>query len=250
MEYFASNDFLLQFISICIVLSLHLVKAPQPNVPIVARLDINLEPADIGKLYMLNLGVDSDDEELMGMVQANDFKAWQYPDGELAEGKLKMWQVTKDKIKRQLGRIFHVAVVEVVYQGHNDHALCFPLVILPEVFEIVKQDKKNVIKMSIAQTETKLPNTPYSGLEYVFEKILLTFCSYLFSRFINTHIRGDKMNQLLLRTIMTKDEKEVAKAACNPDPSDNYTVKLMKAKMKREVQYGGKQPETYRIGNM
>ncbi|KIJ44599.1 hypothetical protein M422DRAFT_251882 [Sphaerobolus stellatus SS14] len=128
------------------------------------------------------------------------------------------------------GRIYvgwiPLALVEFVYQGDNEHAQMFPLPITPRAMAIIRSNEPIIIKMSLSGSETRLPDTPYSGLES-----------------INTHTRMDHNNQLLFCPTMTKAEIDVVKKACSDEKEDQpLDVKPMRGKMKRETLFGGKQP--------
>ena len=56
-----------------------------------------------------------------------------------------------------------------------------------------------------------------------------------FHRFINSFIRADKENQLLLRTEMTEKDKEVIRAAGRNE--DMLPARILKEKMQREHLY-------------
>jgi hypothetical protein len=64
-------------------------------------------------------------------------------------------------------------------------------------------------------------------------------------RFINSHIRADKQNQLRLRTEMTEQDKEVIRAAGRDE--DTFSTRILKEKMQREQLYAGCLQLTLRV---
>jgi hypothetical protein len=104
-------------------------------------------------------------------------------------------------------------MMKYIYQGDESTAIVSPVLIQESSFELARDKTPIVLTSVMLGTETILPKTYYSSLECdsLFDHYLFVPAHWIlpFSiRQLNTCIRQDRTNQLLLHIPMNEVEKK------------------------------------------
>lgn len=164
--------------------------------------------------------------DVEGMLQINDLRAAHVPTG-LPAMESQLWRNMREVANNiPQARSSPVALVKFIYHDNQAHAKVSPTILTPDAFMLARDRTPITLKTVISGIETKLPKTSYTYLEM-----------------LNTHIRMDRKNQLLLHVPMNDVEKEVVRQALGSQiEGESTAVTLMRKKMGRESTFGGTQP--------
>jgi hypothetical protein len=207
-----------------LVFDFDLVKKPAPDTPFMARIDVGLEPSDITvffKLYADMYG-DTEPEKIEGMLQINAVtpspqSITPYPH------RMDFWRKAREELCAMGKASTHAIIVEFVSNGAPGAFTCV-LPILPSALFIVKE------------------NSPFENLSALTGPSSTPMSATACLEFINTFIRADTRNQLLLRMNMREEDRETIRAA-GRGVKDTMAITILKEKMARErvyIPYHGK----------
>ncbi|KAJ6588669.1 hypothetical protein B0H19DRAFT_1248290 [Mycena capillaripes] len=159
------------------------------NEPILARVDLGIEPSDTIDFAEILLGEGPFGKKIQGMRQVNGFTpAIPAQMKSLTPHRREMWRRERERANCESEgfRTDAIALVDFAY-ADSGNGITFPLHIRSEAKTMVKAAIPEGFKMVSAVTgeTTIVPYTVETCME-----------------FMNTHIRADKKNQLLLRTEM------------------------------------------------
>ncbi|KAG0696832.1 hypothetical protein DFH29DRAFT_857610 [Suillus ampliporus] len=184
------------------------------DTPFMVRIDIAIEPVDILNFIELYLNNGTVEEKLQGMVQVNTISPW-VPSmhGPLTPTRLRLWREARAECNAKGFSKDPVGLIEFINYTENGSTSAFQ--ISPAAISIVKKGEPFVSSSALTGNQTEQPLNSET--------------------YINLHIRADKQNQLLLRTEMTEQDKEVIRAAGRNEQS--LFVTLLKNKMRRERIY-------------
>ncbi|KAG1845395.1 hypothetical protein C8R48DRAFT_779907 [Suillus tomentosus] len=233
VRMFSVNPVLMGYLKCGIVFECGLLDNPRIgfDTPFLARVEIAIEPSDplnFGGLYVNDPTVE---EKLEGIMQAP-----------LTPRRLNTWREARARYDNAEGFAEDpVGLVEFI--GHrctddSTNSMTAELHI-PKMTLLCAMTRAPFTSVSaITGIQTKKPLSAASCLELVLRfYIALQYLTITVYRFINSHIRADKQNQLFLRTEMTEEDKEVIRAAGRNE--DTFSVRILKEKMEREQLYAG-----------
>ncbi|KAJ7277287.1 hypothetical protein C8J57DRAFT_1126695 [Mycena rebaudengoi] len=204
----------------CFILDFDLLRRPRLDKPFMARVDIALEPANITDFGAIFFGQSPVGETVQGMVQVSGFTpGTPAMMRDLAPRRKEMWREARAQADTDGFRRDSIRLVEITNSG-TDNSLTFPIHIRASTLKMVEQGKVLGFPSTSAITG---------------ETTILPFCVEKCMEFMNTHIRADKKNQLLLRTEMRpSDIQVICDAATN---SSNLPANILMEKMAREQIY-------------
>ncbi|KAJ7914332.1 hypothetical protein B0H13DRAFT_1611638, partial [Mycena leptocephala] len=210
-----SNPLLNKHIQACFILHFNLLRSPQLDRPFMARIDIGVEPADMPDFFKIFMGEQLGNGKMKGMLQVNHFtpvppKAM----ADLTPMRMNIWRQARESADRNGFRGDSVGLVEFG-NGESQQTLTFPVHIQKAAIELVRQSPLWVMTSAITGKSTEAPFNIETCLE-----------------FMNTHIRSDKKDQLLLRTDMRPSDVQIIRDAAAD--LDKLPAQILKAKMARE----------------
>ncbi|KAJ7508900.1 hypothetical protein B0H11DRAFT_2184612 [Mycena galericulata] len=215
-----SNEVLQDILHMCFILDFNLLHHSTFDEPIVARVNVAIEPSDILDFAEILLGNGLDKKKVQGMLQFNRFDPATADQLENLPQYREIWRRTRDRVDSKGFRTDPVAVMVIALCGQNDIAV--PVHIHSLAMESWKQQMLvgyNSISMVMGGAATA-PFTVETCME-----------------FMNTHIRADKKNQLLLRTEMRpSDIQVICDVAAN---SNSVPAMILNDKLAREKIYQG-----------
>lgn len=218
IRMFILNPMLMGLLKIGAVIDCGLLDNPRIgfDVPFGVRVDISIGPSNILDFVGLYLGSKSLGEKLQGMVQLNAMMSW-----ELTSERVGKWREARARHDAEGFAQDPVGLVDFIDANCTKdfgNATTAELHILPGILDMAKPREHVLGVSAITGAEIRKPMSAMTWLET-----------------INMHIRADKDNQLLLRTEMTDQDKEIIRAAGRNE--DTYLARLVKAKMQREHLY-------------
>ncbi|KAJ7263501.1 hypothetical protein C8J57DRAFT_1333682 [Mycena rebaudengoi] len=221
-----SNEVLQDILHACFILDFNLLHCSMFDEPLVARVNVAIEPSDILDLAEILLGKGLDKRNLQGMLQFNRFHPATATQLENLPRHREIWGQERDRVDSKGFRTDPVAVMDFAF-GQNSIAV--PVHIHSLTMETLRQQILagfNPISVVMGGAAT-VPFTVETCME-----------------FMNTHIRADKKNQLLLRTEMRPSDIQVIRdVAAN---SDSIPATILNDKLAREKVYQGIYQELFR----
>ncbi|KAG1778227.1 hypothetical protein EV702DRAFT_1094802 [Suillus placidus] len=219
VRMFCANITLMMFLKVAIIYDCGLLDNPRLgfDVPFMARVDIAIEPTDILDFAGLYLNTRPIADKLQGMVQVNTVSAWDpntHPP--LTPTRLRLWREARaQSIAAGCGKD-PVGLIEFLNYTENSTTAAFH--IPSSVLNAARRREPFLCSSAVTGKQFEKPMDSATCIEY-----------------INLHIRADEQNQLLLRTVMTEQDKEVIRAASRNE--DSIPVSLLNFKMQRELLY-------------
>ncbi|KAJ6626094.1 hypothetical protein B0H10DRAFT_2000297 [Mycena sp. CBHHK59/15] len=215
-----SNPLFNQYLQACFILDFDLLRHPQLDKPFMARIDIGIEPADTTDLFNIFLGQPLSEEKIKGMVQVNAFTpATPAQMAELTPKRKEIWRKARESLNKGGFPGDSMGLMEFA-NGESEMTITVEVHIQRAAMQLVELGASTPFEMTSAITGevTKLPFTVETCME-----------------FMNTHIRADKKNQLLLRTEMRPTDIQIIRdAGMGSGDSDRVPVQILKEKMARE----------------
>jgi hypothetical protein len=221
----------------CFILDFNLLHRPRFDEPLMARVDVAIEPSDILDLTAILFGEGPFEKKIQGMLQVTGFTpATPLQIKNLTPTRREIWRQARAEAKSEGFPTDPVVLIEIAY-ADSGNSITFSLRIHSKAKEMVKRAKVEGFKRISAVTgeTTTVPYTVETCME----------CSYVPNyhpqsinhcyRFINTHIRADKKNQLLLRTEMRPSDIQVIRDVVAN--SDSVPARAMNEKLARENIY-------------
>ncbi|KAG0694830.1 hypothetical protein DFH29DRAFT_1006001 [Suillus ampliporus] len=218
VRMFTANITLTMCIQAATVLDCALFDNPRVgfDVPFMVRVDIAIEPVEILDFAGLYLNNSNVKEKLQGMVQVNAVFPWDpSTHTPLTPTQLRLW--CKARAKSNAAGFSKSPVGLMEFLNYTAYLITAAFHICDSALNLVRKGEPFTCSSALTGQSEKPLNTA-TLLEY-----------------INLHIRADKENQLLLRTEMTEQDKEVIRAAGRSE--DSPPVSLLKSKMRRERIY-------------
>ncbi|KAF9485100.1 hypothetical protein BDN70DRAFT_890495 [Pholiota conissans] len=226
-----SNDNLFRFLQIAIVLHLGIQNSPLPAKPFTVSIKTDVEPEDIMEFGRLRGDIEprrrtNPPQKIRGMPQIGKILDIGVPEGDLDVMAFAKSSREVERYPEQPDITYGCIAYSLGGVSVQSLRTSFMSIvsITPEVMRIAREAQPFVQEIS-ATGETRLkPMSSISCIEY-----------------INTAIRLDKENRLLLRTPMTEfDEMIIRNSAANPrrlseDDSRNWT--FIQSRMKNERVY-------------
>ncbi|OAX38042.1 hypothetical protein K503DRAFT_188332 [Rhizopogon vinicolor AM-OR11-026] len=202
------NPLLMAFIRIGVIFDCGLLDNPQRlgfDMPFMARVDFAIEPSEILDFSGLYLNDRPVGEKLQGMIQVNALTTWDpTKQGPLTPEQLRLWREARAKYNTNGFAIDLVGLIEFVNCA-DDNSFISELFI-------------PTVVVNMAREHEPLNANVAACLQCV-----------------NLNIRADKQNQLLLRTEMTEQDKEIICSASRNE--ETFPSRILKEKMKREPLY-------------
>jgi len=215
---FLVNPLLHSHLEIALCLDFDFVNNPAPDIPHMVRIDVGLEPSDITVTLGLYAGSRWSDnlepDKIEGMVQINAITISRnvIPHANL----LAMWNTARQKLRAEGKGNTPVVIIEF---NSNDSPCAFSTVLdISSIAMNIAKKKEPFEDHSVLRGRSFSPMTVASTIE-----------------FMNTFIRSDKNNQLLLRMEMREEDKATFRAAGRGESST--AVAIFKEKMARERIY-------------
>ncbi|KAJ7852240.1 hypothetical protein B0H13DRAFT_2398846 [Mycena leptocephala] len=195
-----------------------LLHRPRCDELLLARLDVAVEPSDIVDFADIFLGEASSEKKLQGMLQVNAFTLPTDP-RRFSPERRAVWRSNRAIADSAGFNADPVAIMDVVY-ADGQNSLTIPLRIRSAVRKVVTMGISEgfAIASGITGETTRVPYTVENCLQ-----------------FINTHIRADKSNQLLLRTEMRPSDIQIVRDAATN--SNSVPAMILHAKIAREYIY-------------
>jgi hypothetical protein len=242
---FSVNPVLMGYLKIGIVFECGLLDNPRIgfDTPFLARIEIAIEPSDVlnfGGLYVNDPTVE---EKLQGMLQVNAITAWQSPSmrAPLTPKRLDTWREARARCNAEGFAEDPVGLIEFIGRrctADSGNSITAELHIPTMTLAIAMTRAPFTHTFAVTGIQTKKPMSAESCLESVPRSCVAMWPLMIaIHRFINSHIRADKQNQLRLRTGMTEQDKEVIRAAGRNE--DTFSARILKGKMQREQLYAG-----------
>lgn len=260
VQMFSVNPVLMGYLKVGIVFECGLLDNPRIgfDTPFLARIEIAIEPSDVlnfGGLYVNDPTVE---EKLQGMLQVNAITAWQSPSmrAPLTPKRLNTWREARARCNAEGFAEDPVGLIEFVGRrrtADSGNSMTAELHIPTMTLAVAMTRAPFTAVSAFTGIRTEKPLSAASCLESVprsyaaVNPLMITM-----HRFINSHIRADKQNQLRLRTEMTEHDREIIRAA-GRDENDE-PARVLREKMSREIMYnnikrqgqGASSPETQR----
>ncbi|KAK6977490.1 MYND-type domain-containing protein [Favolaschia claudopus] len=219
VENFYSNTLLQRHLEACFVIHFDLLNHPQLDRPFMARVDVGIEPADIANFVSIFTGMDEQldqQKKMQGMLQINAFTP--LPASEMANltsTRKSIWRKARDGANANGNQNYSVGLVEFGNGDVGGHTITCPVFISDPALEMVRISDPWIMKSAITGQQSEVPFNIDTCME-----------------FMNTHIRSDKKDQLLLRTPMRpSDIKIIHDAGAGVD---TIAAQILSAKMRRE----------------
>ncbi|KAJ6561495.1 hypothetical protein DFH09DRAFT_1316074 [Mycena vulgaris] len=218
-----SNEVLQGILHVCFILGFGLLHPGRSmfDEPLVARVNVAIEPADILDFAEILLGKGLDKQKLQGMLQFNRFHPATAVELENLPRHREIWRRERDRVDSKGFRTDPVALMDIAFAS-GQNSIAVPVHIRSLTMETLKQQILagfNSISVVMGGAAT-VPFTVETCME-----------------FMNTHIRADKKNQLLLRTEMRPSDIQVFRdVAAN---SDSVPAMILNDKLAREKIYQG-----------
>ncbi|KAJ7752479.1 hypothetical protein DFH07DRAFT_825496 [Mycena maculata] len=220
IEKLVSNAVLRLYLQTCFVLDLDLLRHPHLDKPFMARVDIGIEPADILDFVNIFLGQGPSKKTIPGMLQVNGFTAGtQAQMVDLTPKRREIWREARERANSSGCRGDSVGLVEFTNGGNkNINSITMPVHIESAAMRLVKEAE------------------PFPMVSAITGEVMIRpFSTEACMEFINTHIRADKKNQLLLRTEMRPSDIQIIHdAAAN---SSSVSALILNEKLAREHIY-------------
>ncbi|KAJ7431583.1 hypothetical protein B0H11DRAFT_2210131 [Mycena galericulata] len=220
IQNFTSNVVLNRHLQACFIQHFPvLLNEPRSvlSTPFVARVDIGVDPADIPDFFRIfNNEPDAPRAaQLQGMLQINAFTPLEPAPrtlDELTPARRRVWESA-----REGGAAYETEPIAVVALGRGDFGqqITCALPIEDDARAIVRRACPWTVKSAFTGKVTEAPFNIETCME-----------------FINTHIRADKKNRLLLRTEMLEEDAQVIRDAAAK--ADKRAAQLLRRRMARE----------------
>ncbi|KAJ6573112.1 hypothetical protein DFH09DRAFT_1312375 [Mycena vulgaris] len=214
VQNFYSNPLLNTHLQACFILHFGLLRRPQLDTPFMARIDIGIEPANMPDFFNIFIGQPVGDK-VQGMLQVNGFTP--LPAAAMADitpMRMKIWREARESANKNGFKGDSVGLVELA-NGEGEQTITLPVHIQKAAKELARQLPPWVMTSAITGKVTEAPFNIETCME-----------------FMNTHIRADKKNQLLLRTEMRPSDIQIIRDAAAD--SNTHPAGFLKAKMARE----------------
>ncbi|KAJ7230115.1 hypothetical protein GGX14DRAFT_409997 [Mycena pura] len=215
VQNFYSNPILNKHLQACFIIHFDLLRRPVLDAPFMARVDIAIEPADMPAFFNVFCGEPVPAGTFMGMLQVNRFTPLS-PEAmaDLTPMRREIWRQARESADKS-GYAGHPVGLVEFGTGDSEQTLTCAVHVQPGAMELVRQAPPWEMKSSITGKVTEKPFNIETCME-----------------FMNTHIRADKKNQLLLRTEMRPFDIQVIRDAATN--SDSLAAQVLRAKMRRE----------------
>ncbi|KAG1719280.1 hypothetical protein EDB19DRAFT_1786098 [Suillus lakei] len=238
---FYANITLMTYLKVAVIYECGLLDNPRLgfDVPFMARIDIAIEPTEILDFAGLYLDGRTGEEKLKGMVQVNTVSAYDpntHPP--LTPMRLRLWREARAQSNAAGFGKDPVGLIEFLNYTENSTTVAFH--ISSSIVNTARRRQPFLCTSAVTSNQIEKP-MDFCDMYRVgaltphivdFNKCGLTIALY---RYINLHIRADEQNQLLLRTVMTEQDKEVIRAAGRNE--DSLPVSILNFKMQRELLY-------------
>ncbi|KDR72885.1 hypothetical protein GALMADRAFT_252216 [Galerina marginata CBS 339.88] len=220
-----ANPMLSHFIQVCLCLkfNLHNLDGRPPaertkfvRSPLLAHMDVGIEPtmiADFNNLFTYPDTWDKDDLE--GMLQFHNLSTGTR-EQILTDTNAAVWKQVRDMTDQDGGKAHAVVLVQFV--NNFKQSITCPIVVGQEALDMARDTPTLRMASALTGEESTKPFDIPGVLEYM-----------------NTHIRSDKKNKLLLRTPMREIDKELIRQASRNVQS--HAPQALRLKVGREHVY-------------
>ncbi|KAJ6480469.1 hypothetical protein C8R47DRAFT_1135927 [Mycena vitilis] len=210
-----ANQLLNKHIQACFILHFGLLQNPHLDKPFMARIDLGIEPADITDFLKVFMGEPLGETTMKGMLQINKFcpATPEQMEG-LTPMRMNIWREARASTDRAGFRNTPVGLIEFG-NGMNPQTLTCPVRVGEDALDLVNESPPWVMTSAITGESNDLPFNIETCME-----------------FMNTHIRADKKDQLLLRTDMRPSDIQIMRDAANG--ATTIPGQILRAKMARE----------------
>lgn len=236
IKSFNANALLFHWLQVCLVLEFNLLNERVLDRPLLAHIDVGIEPTKITEFMSLfTYGAKFDRENMQGMLQLDLLSSERYgmPPRPVIEMDMELWQFSRTHADA------NSPVVLVKYVNNCVQAITSPIVISDEAFEEARLAEPFIVGSALTGKKTEKPLCVDSILEYDFFYLrfltLILTCLRCCYRYINTHIRADLRDQLSLRAPMRPLDKEMIRDAGRN--KNTHPSQALRLKMAREGVY-------------
>ncbi|KAJ7037626.1 hypothetical protein C8F04DRAFT_1232481 [Mycena alexandri] len=214
-----SNELLQDILHVCFILDFNLLHRSTFDEPLLARVDVAIEPSDIHDFAEILLGKGLDQKKLQGMLQVNRFQPATAEQLENLPQHREMWRRARERVDSKGFRTDPVALMVI------DFACGLNSIAVPVHIHSLAMD---VLKKQILAGFNSISSAHCVPYRYA-------YFTHHSNGFMNTHIRADKENQLLLRTeIRPSDVQVIRDVAAN---SNSVPAMMLNNKLAREKIY-------------
>ncbi|KAF8150218.1 hypothetical protein B0H34DRAFT_180141 [Crassisporium funariophilum] len=216
---FKANRMLSHFLQVCLALEFDLHTSPSPDTPFFVNIDVGIEPCKITDfMNLFTHGAKFDKAIMEGMLQLDHLASERsgMPSRPLTATQRTVWEFAREE-SRKAGSGEN-AVVVVQFLNNCSQAITCTFVVTDEALEEAREAEPFVVGSALTGAKTTQPLNINTCLE-----------------FINTHIRSDVRNQLLLRADMRDSDKQLIRDAGRD--KNAHAPQALLLKMKRESVY-------------
>jgi hypothetical protein len=160
-QNFFSNKLISLFLQICLILDFDLLRNRSTNRPLMARLDVGIEPSDITLFLQLLYGADIG-TNVEGIFQINAVS----PDGSgrpLSANHMEIWRDARNQITAQGFASDPVVIVELVKDSKN--SIHLPLHIQEAAFIVARRAEPFVNVSALTGVKTEKPMSAMACIE-------------------------------------------------------------------------------------
>ncbi|KAJ7107687.1 hypothetical protein C8R44DRAFT_986854 [Mycena epipterygia] len=202
----------------CFTLHFDLLRAPQLDKPFVVLVDLAVEPVEFRDFCRIYTGQALGDEKIMGMVQINSFLPYSSAQAAaLLPTKHALWRRYRDGVNALDPESAQCSVgVAEIANGENRQTMTYPIFIMEAVLDLVPESPPWKLQSPVTGAVTEMPLTIEGSMEY-----------------LNSYIRNDTKNEMLLRMEMRPSDIKVIRDA--GAGSDSFNAIILRDKMEREA---------------
>jgi hypothetical protein len=233
-----SNEVLQDILHACFILDFNLLHRSMFDEPLIARVNVAIEPSDILDFAEILLRKGRNKKKVQGMLQFNRFHPVTAAELENLPQHQELWRQQRDRVDSKGFRTDPVALMDIAY-ACGQSSITVPVHICSLTMETLRRQISagfNSISVMMGGAAT-VPFTVEMCMECAYVPHRYLYFTHRSNRFMNTHIRADKNNQLLLRTKMRPSDIQVIRdVAAN---SDSVPAMILNDKLARETIYRG-----------
>ena len=168
LRKFQSNKFLQVVLQACLVCEFDLLRNSDPNRPFMARIDIGIEPSNMGVCYQLFAGVEFE-SEVVGMLQLNALTRADLVTGPLTPNRMQIWRRCREEVNALGCSSDAVGLVEFVNDSH--HSITTAIHITKEALNLAQVAEPFEFNSTLFGI-SKAPFTAMTCLESVLSLVL------------------------------------------------------------------------------
>ncbi|KAJ7160586.1 hypothetical protein C8R43DRAFT_993370 [Mycena crocata] len=222
-----ASDFLNAHLQSCFILAFDLLRRPQLDKPVVARVDIGIEPTDL--MDFIGIYTGQRIAKTQGMVQMNAFTV--LPAESVQENMMTIWRKLREEVTAAGFATSPLGIL--VLSKANALVQMIPFFISPDAMQMM-EDSPRFKSISSLTGITEVTPVNIDG----------------FMEIMNKHIRADTKDKLSMRSEMTSEDIQTIRDAATGNvlatkppnwaltaPPPQLAATILKEKVKRESMY-------------